>query len=257
MHFIKYISFLFLTVLCTASFADKSKDFPEPPNPPRLVNDFAHLLNANETLELEKKLNIFNDSTSTEIAVVILKSIGEYEISDYAIELGHRWKIGKEKKDNGVLLLVALEEHKAFIATGYGVEGALTDSRCRRIIENDLVPYFRKAEYFKGIDAAVNSIIEYTKGEYSADPKSHKSSPIGAFGIFIIIFIVIIIIGWFNKNNRNDNNGHRRNRNLRSNPWVSLGPMGGGFGSGGSSGSGGFGGFGGGGFGGGGAGGDW
>jgi uncharacterized protein len=259
MNFIQHISrLLFFILLCTASYADKAKDFPAPSDPPRLVNDYAQLLNAEETQLLEIKLNRFNDSTSNEIAVVIMESIGEYEISDYAIELAHRWQIGKEKKDNGVLLLIAKNEHKAFIATGYGVEGVLTDSRCRRIIENDLVPYFRKAEFYKGIDAATQSIIEYTKGEYTAEHTAKKSSPIGAFGIFIIIFIIILIIGWINKNKGNDNNNQRRNRNFRTNPWVSLGPMGGGFGSGGSSGgSGGFGGFGGGGFGGGGAGGDW
>ena len=113
-----------------------SQDFPEPMSPPRLVNDFAQTLNAQQLKLLENKLRNYNDSTSNEIAVVVIGSTGPYDINQYGADLAERWQIGKSKKDNGVLLLVAMDDRKVSISTGYGLEPVITDADSKRLIDN-------------------------------------------------------------------------------------------------------------------------
>ena len=217
------------------------------------------MLNAGEVAELERKVNLFNDSTSIEVSVVIITNLGDYDISDYAAQLGQLWGIGKKGKDDGVLILISKENRKAFIATGYGMEGVLPDSRCKRIIDADLVPQFKRGDYFNGINFTIDAIIRYSGKEYTADPVQNKGGIKPAY-VFLLILIVIIIIGFINRKNQG-NNGGRNSGGGFGMFGPPLGGLGGGYrSSGGSFGggsSGGFGGFGGGGFGGGGAGGDW
>ncbi|WP_299253148.1 YgcG family protein [uncultured Cytophaga sp.] len=252
--------FLFLFILLFSfKVSAQSNDFPPKPSPARFVNDFAGLLSATEANELEQKVKRFNDSTSIEIAIVIISNLGDYDISDYAFQLGELWGIGKKSKNNGVLLLIAKENRKAFIATGYGMGGVLPDMRCKLIIESELVPQFKRSNYFNGINFTIDAIIRYSENEYAADPKGNKSSPVP--NLFIMIFVLIIIVSFFNYINR-DKKGNNKSRSKGGR----FGPIiGGGLGgyssdssdsdsSGDSSGGGGFGG---GGFGGGGSGGSW
>ncbi|WP_018341595.1 TPM domain-containing protein [Cytophaga aurantiaca] len=247
---------LLFSLFCLASVASPS-DFPAKPNPPRLINDFAGMLSPAEVAELEQKVDRFNDSTSIEISVVIISNLGNYDISDYAFQLGELWGIGKKAKNNGVLILISKENRQAFIATGYGMEGVLPDMRCKRIIDADLVPQFKRSNYFNGISFTIDAIIRYSANEYTADPKVQKG--INPLYVFLFILIVIIVMGFINRKNQGNNGGSSRGGGL-------FGPMiGGGFGGyrssgggfGGGSSGGGFGGFGGGSFGGGGSGGSW
>lgn len=255
---------IFLFLISLSSVGVQSSDFPAKPNPSRLVNDFAGMLNATEVRELEQKVNRFNDSTSIEIAVVIISNLGDYDISDYAFQLGELWGIGKKSKNNGVLLLIAKENRKAFIATGYGMEGVLPDMRCKRIIESELIPQFKRSDYFNGINFTIDAIIRYSANEYTADPVKQKGLKPGY--VFLFILIAILVIGFINRKNQGNNPGGNAGggsggllaallAGSAMGSHRSSGGFGGGFG-GGSSG-GGFGGFGGGGFGGGGSGGSW
>ncbi len=250
--------YLFLSLF---TFGANNSDFPPLPNPPRLINDFAGMLNPDEVAQLEQKVRTFNDSTSIEISVVIITNLGDYDISDYAARLGEYWGIGKKAKSNGVLLLIAKENHKAFIATGYGMEGVLPDMRCKRIIDAELIPQFKRSNYFNGINFTIDAIIRYSKNEYTADPNDNVSShQVKPAYVFLFIFIVIIVIGFMNRHNRGNSGGRGYNRGgggFGMFPPIGGFGSGGGWGSGGGSSGGGFGGFGGGGFGGGGAGGDW
>src|SRR5690606_388276 len=106
---------------------------------------------------------------STQIAVVILKSVGDYEIADYGVQLGRKWGIGSKDKNNGILVLVALGDRKITIQTGYGAEGALPDVITKEIIENDIKPYFKTGSYYEGLDAGTTSLMKYMKGEYKSD----------------------------------------------------------------------------------------
>ena len=262
----KKIAFL-VSFLCFLSIKSWSQDFPEKSN--RLVNDYTGTLSESEVSLLEQKLVAFDDSTSTQIAVVLIRSVGDYDINDYTVQLGEKWGVGTKGRNNGVVILAALEDRKISIQTGYGVEGVLPDGITKRIIENEIKPSFKQGNYYQGLDNATSAIISYTKGEYKNDkPKKQKSGSGGfPFGILIIIIIAIIIsrrggggggqvIGgrggaspfWWMLM------GSQMGRSRGSSGWGGFSGGGGGFGGGSG---GGFGGFGGGSFGGGGSSGSW
>ena len=233
-----------------------AQNFPERPN--TLVSDYTNTLSADETKALEQKLVAFADSTSSQIAVVLVPTLEGYDVADYAVRLADKWGIGQDKKNNGVILLVSIGDRKMSIQTGYGMEGALPDAIARRIIENSIKPAFKQGAYYQGLDAGTNDIIAYTKGEYKNDaPKkgNNKTFPLVFILVFILIFIAIARISGGGGNGQVIGG-----RGTAGAFWWLLtsgggGSSGGGFGGG--SDSGGFGGFGGGSFGGGGASGSW
>ncbi|MDB5154194.1 MAG: hypothetical protein JWR54_2945 [Mucilaginibacter sp.] len=237
-----------------------------PPKSNTLVTDFTNTLSASEKDQLEHKLDAFNDSTSTQIAVVIMKSVGDYDINDYGQKLARAWGIGQKGKNNGILVLVAMGDRKVSIQTGYGAEGALPDVITHEIIQNDIRPNFKAGNYYAGLDAGTNDVIKYVKGEYKAEKKPQgKGGGGGSVAILIIIVIVILIVIFRNRGG----GGHIIDSRGGASPfwWFLGGAMlgresggwGGFSGGGGDSGGdgGGFGGFGGGDFGGGGSSGSW
>jgi len=256
----KYAGIFLLSIfLCNSLFAADG-DFPPKPNPPMLVNDLAHVMDAGQSQQLEIKLENFARTTSTQITIVTVKSLGTYEISEYAVNLGRLWGIGQKEKNNGVLVLAAIDDHKVNISTGYGLEGALPDVVCAHIIRNEIVPSFKEGDYYQGFDKAADAIIAATKGEYKADDKGdgqEKKAPAA-----VIIIFIIIVIWVLSRRGGGGGGGYMSGRGYRGWGGPFFGGWGGGFGGGNwgggsSGGSGGFGGFGGGSFGGGGSSGSW
>ena len=269
----KQILTLIILVLPLLGFGQEDC-IPGRPAKQRLINDFASVFNPQEANQLERRLVNFNDTTSTQIAIVTVADLCDYEPSDFAYEIGEQWGVGNKKFNNGVVILLkpktADSKGQAFIAVGYGLEGALPDVIAKRIVENEMIPQFKKNDYFGGIEAAAQVIMDITGGEYSADNYNKKrkggdSIPIVPF-IFILFFILIMIAGTIGRARRY---AHRNDMSLLAALFL-MGSMnrrhkgyfddfssgGGGFGGFGG-GGGGFGGFGGGSFGGGGAGGSW
>lgn len=257
----KFLVFSFLFLFLQGSLF--AQDIPAKPNPPRLVNDFANQLNATELAQLESKLVTYNDSTSSQIVVVIVPTTGEYPIADYAFKLGRTWGVGQKDKDNGIVILWAATDRKVYIATGYGLEGAIPDAIAKRIISTVILPDFKTGMYFRGLDRGVDAIFKYATGEYKADPLDTTDDEISPFMVFIIVLLVILVFVWMSRNNRGGNGNNRGNRGGGlGGPifWPYMTHSSGGSSSGnwgGGGGGGGFGGFGGGSFGGGGAGGDY
>ncbi|WP_345950311.1 TPM domain-containing protein [Mucilaginibacter sp. PAMB04274] len=261
--------YLFLLCIMLISLTGFAQQLPE--RSTTLVTDYTNTLSADEKQRLEDKLVAFNDSSSTQIAVVLMRSVGDYDIADYAVKLGRAWGIGQKDKNNGVLLLAALSDRKVTIQTGYGAEGAITDALTQQIIQNDLKPNFRQENYFAGLDAATDHLVQAIKGEYKAEPKAKKRRQgDGGGNAGIIIFIVIIILFFIFRNRGGGGGNQVIGRRGGASPfwWFLAGNMlggggrssggWGGFSGGGSSGGGGgFGGFGGGSFGGGGSSGSW
>jgi uncharacterized protein len=246
----------FLLLFWLVSFPLFAQNLPDVPNPPRLVNDFAGMLQLGEAQALEQKLVAFNDSTSTQISIVIVPTTGDYDIAEYTFALGRKWGIGQKGKNNGVLILWAPTDRKYFIAPGYGLEGALPDAVANRIGDEILKPNFRDSKYYQGLDEATTEIMKRVRGEYQADPRDQSSGNSG-FPPLLIILIVILIIWVISRRNRRGGGGFMRRGGGFFPPFITMGSGGSsGWGGGGSSG-GGFGGFGGGSFGGGGAGGDY
>src|SRR3979411_2903503 len=121
----KKILFLLFTLFSfTGSFA---QNILPKPNPPRLVNDVAHVLSAEQVDILEHKLVALDDSTSNQIAVVLIKTLADYPIEEYAVKLFREWGIGNKKTNNGVLIVAAIDDRKIRIEVGYGLEGAIPD----------------------------------------------------------------------------------------------------------------------------------
>ncbi len=242
-----------------------AQDFPPAPNPPRLVNDFTGTLSAEEVEQLEKKLLAYSDSTSTQVSIVLLGSVGPYDIADYTIQLGEQWGIGVKGKDNGILILAAMDDRKVFIAAGRGMEGAIPDALAKRIVTDMILPNFKMEAYYQGLDQATDMIFKLASGEYKADEVlSDGNSGVSILLTLLLVFLFVILPLI---KNRRDNNNHMGGRGGGVDFWttIMLANMlgGGGRSSGGgsfgdfSSGGGSFGGFGGGSFGGGGAGGSW
>src|SRR5688500_8557458 len=244
---------VFWLLLCLPLFTI-GQDIPVKPTPPRLVNDLADVLTPEQENGLERKLVAYDDSTSNQIAVVLVSTLNEYPIEEYALKLYRDWGIGNKTTNNGVLILAAITDRRIRIETGYGLEGAVPDITANTIIANDIGPEFREGNYYEGLDKAANSIIAAAAGEYKAPENYRNRGRSGKipFGMIIAIIILIIIIS---RRNRGGGGGFMSRRGF----GPIFFPTGGGWsgGGGGWSGGGGFGGFGGGSSGGGGASGSW
>ena len=244
-----------LLVLLTYGTTMKAQ-LPSPPYPPRLVNDYTNTLSSQQIDILEHKLVAYNDSTSTQILVMLVDDLQGYSIEQYATEIGHSWGVGQKDKGNGLVVLVkpkkGTERGQVNISPGYGMEEYVTDATAKQIIEREMIPAFKEDDYYTGIDNAVNVVMDLCSGKFTQDEYANGGKPIPLWLILLFLIALILIFRSSNGNQNYSGGGHRT-------IWIPMGGFGGGgFGGGGGGFSGGgFGGFGGGGFGGGGASGSW
>ena len=237
---------------------------PVPDQPQSWVNDYAGVFSSSEVSALEQKLNEFEYRSSTQIFIVSLNDNGGYAASDLSQRIGEHWGVGQQGKDNGLLVLLDMQDNNVYISTGYGLEEYIPDAIASRIVQNEILPNFRKGDFYAGIDSATSVMISLLDGKFTAD-EYRKQTSSGGGSIAGLIFMIIILSLLFGGRRRSAGMG-RSNLPL----WLALGMLSGGrssgsfgnfsSGSGGFGGGGGFGGFGGGGggsFGGGGAGGSW
>jgi len=254
----KFLSILFLFAAIQL-FAQKS--IPKP-NPPRLVVDNAGVLDSYDAERLERKLVALDDSTSNQITVVTVKTLNDEAIEDVAVNTFREWGIGNKKTNNGILILVAVNDRKIRIEVGYGLEGAIPDIVANDIINNDIKPAFRQQNYISGLNKAVDDLSKAAVGEYKVKRNKNTGSPSGGWSILkfiFILFIVLLVVMGSGRGGRGGGGGwiapmllgNMLSNSSRGSSW------GGDSGGWGSSGGGGFGGFGGGSSGGGGASGSW
>lgn len=267
--------FLFSALLIVCSFQSVFSQFDIPEKPAKTtdqtsVYQYIPLLSESQKTSLEQKLIKYSDTTSTQIVLAIISSTEGENINYLGAQWGQKWGIGQEREDNGILIILAKDDRKIAINTGYGTEHLLTDAMSKRIIERDILPYFRQNDYYGGLNRGVDAIFEVMTGEYHGTRQTHQSDG-GPSGFIILLFIVfIVILISISKNKRGGGGGGPGSRNGGFSIWDAIilsslgrGGVGGGRSSGGGFGGGGFGGggfgggFGGGGFGGGGASGGW
>lgn len=232
------------------------------PNPPRLVNDAANILSPEQVEILEHKLVALDDSSSNQIAVVLIKTLGDYAIEDYAVKLFREWGIGNKKTNNGVLIIAAIDDRKVWIEVGYGLEGAIPDVTASSIYRNEIVPSFKEQNYYRGIDNAINALTKAAVGEYKIkkEKKGKGSSGGSILVVVFLLFLIIMVLGRTGRGGGGMGGGRSGFGNIAEALILSSllnSGRGSGGGWGGSSSGGGFGGFGGGSSGGGGAGGSW
>lgn len=265
------ITFIFFLSLGFGFQAMAQFEIPEKPEFQTSVYDYIDLLSSSEKNNLEQKLIRYSDTTSTQIVAVIISSTKGENINYLGAQWGQKWGIGQEKEDNGILIILARDDRRIAINTGYGVEHLLTDALSRRIIERDIIPYFKRNDYAGGLDRGADAIFEVLSGEYQNTTSSNNVPivPIFIFILLVIVFIIFIIAISAGRKGGGKGGGKRKYKGSdlleaiilsnmgRGNYRKSSGSSWGGWSSGGSSGGGFGGGFGGGGFGGGGASGGW
>jgi uncharacterized protein len=259
-------SILLLGLVVFVFFSETAvAQFDIPPKPAgkkeqSAVYDYSKLLNASQKNALETKLTGYAASTSTQIVVVIIATSNNEDLSLLGARWGQKWGIGQAKEDNGILILLAKEDRKIDINTGYGIEYRMTDRMTERIINRVIIPQFKQNNYYEGLDQGTDAIFQALTGEFKETRDFNDG--ISAQQIMTIVFIFFIIILILRRRNKGGGKNNRSGSGGSLLDIIILSNMGrtGGFGGGGGSfgGGGGFGGgFGGGGFGGGGASGSW
>ena len=223
-----------------------AQQLPDQMSPPRLVNDFAGLLDEAQRRSLEQKLADFDRETSTQITVVTVDDLDGYAPADYAQRLHDKWGVGRKGKDNGILILVKPSQPdsrgEAYISVGYGLEGVIPDITAGRILDQEMIPEFRRGSVYDGLDKATNVLMQLSRGEFTADQYAGRDEGGG-----VAVGLVAILVLFFLFAAGRKGGGHGGNGSRGGGGWVPPIFLGGGSRGGGSFGGGGFGGFGGGG----------
>jgi uncharacterized protein len=189
--------FLFGVVAFFSVFVTVSAQPPVPQLWGTRIHDEAHVLSTSVVDQLEAMLKAHEDSTSNQIAVLIIPSLQGASLEEYSLHVAHdQWKLGQKKNDNGVLLLIAVDDHKLRIEVGEGLEGVLTDVLCSRIIRNEMAPHFRENNYDAGVQAALKAIVSAIAGEYTATDDA-GGQEIGLGGLVFIGFFIFGFLGLF------------------------------------------------------------
>src|ERR1700730_2354287 len=218
-----------------------------PPKPTRYFSDYASLIDPATAQKLDQRLEDFERQTSNQILVVIYKSLpADTTVEDFTQDAFRAWKVGQQGRNNGAVLFVFINDRKMRIQTGYGLEGALPDAICKRIISDEMAPRFKAGDFSGGVTAAVNAMIAATRGEYKgtgqtvAQTRARARQSQGSLVDLIIFVVVLGIIGlsWLRAARRGTVYTSSGSRGSGGGWWIG----GGGGGGGGSSGGGGGGG---------------
>ena len=161
------------------------------------VTDLAGVLTPEQLAALDSKLSSFERAKGSQVAVLIVPTTAPEEIEQYGIRVADAWKLGRKGVDDGAILLVAREDRKVRIEVGYGLEGALPDATANRIIDEVIVPRFRDGDYFGGIDAGVDRVMQVIGGEPLPEPARHGSvrDATGGLGNLLPVLLVFALVG--------------------------------------------------------------
>jgi uncharacterized protein len=189
----KFIILLATLIIPISVFA-----YTSPGKPTGFVNDFAGILSAEQKSDLESVSLGLKKNTGFEVAIVTIQTLGDETIETYAVKLFEEWGIGDEKKDTGILVLVAIDERAVRIETGYGSEGVITDIQSGNIIRNVIVPEFQKGNYYSGLNDALNALSLVIQKSPEAEQYSQSGNDVGTnnldAGVLFFIFIIFINI---------------------------------------------------------------
>ncbi len=184
LHFALYLLLLTVNLSAQSIFSQ--------PTPRNFVNDYAGLLTEQEAKTLENKLQQFNTTSTNQIAIVCVKSLEGYSPAQFTHKLAQQWGVGQKAKNNGILMMVkpkyAHEKGQVYISVGYGLEHVIPDARAKRIVDQTLIPAFKKKKFYRGLDEAVDQMIKYTTGEYTKE-----STPLAENKKLHLLLIVIIL----------------------------------------------------------------
>ena len=219
-----------------------------PPPPTRYFSDYAHVVSGDVALKLNQKLENFEKDTSSQIVVAVFDKLPpDAALEDFTVRTFKAWKVGQKGKDNGAVLFLFVQDRKMRVEVGYGLEGALPDAICKRIIDEQIAPRFRQGDYAGGLTAGVDSLLQAARGEYKGTGRTANSAgDVVSRHLPVVIFIIIVIVffAFFIRASRGQSTVYsRRGRSgwggwyIGGGGWSSGG--GGGFSGGGFSGGGG------------------
>lgn len=200
------LRFLLLLLLARPLFA-----LDVPPAPKRWFTDTANIVSTTDAAILDTKLKDFEQASGAQFIIYTLPTIGEDDaIEDFTIRAARQWAVGQKKYDNGLILFVFVQDRKARVEVGYGLEGTITDAVSRRVIDEQMAPHFQRGDYAAGLNAAADELIRRIRtGEKPVEPlQPRESAPQGRGGIdigllvFIIVFFVIFILPMLSRRRR-------------------------------------------------------
>jgi uncharacterized protein len=206
---LRFVSLAFLCLLAPGLVPGAMAAPQFPALTGRVVDD-AHILSDATQRDLTGKLAALEAKTSRQLVVVTVPSLQGYEISDYGYQLGRAWGIGQKKLNNGVLFIIAPNEHRTRIEVGYGLEPILTDALSSVIIQTKVLPAFRDGDFDAGVTAGTDALIEQLSldtstaerraaaAEHQLARQDNGRSPVSALIIFIVIVFVFLRMfgGW-------------------------------------------------------------
>jgi uncharacterized protein len=191
----KKIFLFFILWLCCLPFTAYGFDVPRLQG---YVNDYAGMIGPPAKSKIEEGLRAFEQSDSTQIVILTIPSLEGENIEEFGIKVAETWKIGQQVKDNGVLFIVSKQERKIRIEVGRGLEGKLTDLMAGRIIDQVIKPRFKQGDFDGGFIAGVSSLIDATRGEFTAERRSVHQRQRGVppfLTIFLFLAIFTLILG--------------------------------------------------------------
>lgn len=159
------------------------------------VTDVTGTLSTEEKSQLEAKLSAFEQKKGSQITLLILPSTQPEEIEQYSIRVVEKWKIGRKKVDDGILVLVAKDDHKMRIEVGYGLEGAIPDLTAKRVIAEVIAPKFKQGDFAGGLSDGVDKLIGLVDGEALPAPEAHSSSGLDIGGMLPMLLFGGMISG--------------------------------------------------------------
>jgi uncharacterized protein len=173
-----------------------------PPKPDRYFNDYAGAVPAARASQLNDQLESFERESSSQFVVAVFPQMqSDSSLEDYTHRVFQAWQIGQRARNNGVALFVFVQDRRMRIEVGYGLEGALPDALAKRIIEDEIKPFFKSGDYGRGLAGGITAVIQATWGEYKGNGRTvadrnnpiHHSRPVGIFFLLILILIVFAL----------------------------------------------------------------
>jgi uncharacterized protein len=172
--------------------ATRAEDLPPPPA--AWFNDYAGVVDPADAHRLDQKLRRLEDETSTQVVVVVFPRLPSPSLEDFTSRTAESWRVGREQLDNGAIFFVFVEDRKMRIEVGYGLEGALPDALAGRILNEQVVPRFRRNDWAGGLEAGIDGILAAVQGEYTSPPPAEAEGPPLSAIIIIVVFIIVFLL---------------------------------------------------------------
>ncbi|NQV00233.1 MAG: TPM domain-containing protein [Parcubacteria group bacterium] len=204
----KKIFFIILIFVFYPALSEAQVSYPEKKQ--EYVNDFTDVLG--DTSSLEEEIEKFEKDTSNRINIAVLNTLDDASIDEYASRLYEKWRIGKDK-DNGILVLVCLQDKKIYIKVGYGLSNSISPEINQTIIDNEISPSFQEGMYLEGLEKGNKAIMAATLGEYKVDSGNNYSSIVFVV-ILISVFIFLFIFSNIKAKKKRTRNNLKKIRNI-------------------------------------------